>query len=203
MSEDYFTNRQDRYIVFKKNKELCNFFQDLIKTISSFSFTLQSNNDVTFAFSAIHPYKGSKTGFNNFAKKQLCELMERYSNKFSIVDAVKAITQFKIHSSVTADKMHASNVVYDTLVFPLLQMRTMGISTDEKVTSNILSSAPKNANLTLATAYFNLTDNYWSMLLSNHARIVKLVMAHPKAMGFYKAPGLAGNFFFFLLIFVT
>nr|XP_002169178.3 unnamed protein product [Hydra vulgaris] len=182
LSVDYFTNRQDRYIIFRNNKILCDYFQDLIKTISSFSFALQSSGDVTFALPHIHPYKGSKNGFNKFANKQLCEFTERYKSQYSITDAIKLITQ-----------LNTLNSTYDTLIFPLLQMKNMGITTDEKFTTNVLSTAPNNSNLTLATAYFNLTDNYWNMLLNNHAQGVKLIMAHPKAMGFYKAPGLAGG----------
>lgn len=38
MSKDYFTNRQDRYIVIKDCPQIADYFTDLIDTVSQFSY---------------------------------------------------------------------------------------------------------------------------------------------------------------------
>ena len=55
----------------------------------------------------------------------------------------------------------------------------------------MLLYTPRDANILLATAYFNLTNDYWNAILNSKPKI-PLIMAHPEAMGFYKAPGMAG-----------
>ena len=174
LSNDYFTNRQDRYIVFEDCPELSNYYDELVKTVSSFSFQLNEDNNVTLspAFN-IHPYKNSKKDFNQAAGNLIEKFTKQYAN----------ISFQKQTISITDSE--------DTLVFPLLQMKTFGIDQDEHVTSNILRSNQSNCCICLATAYFNCTDDYWKALLQGRGQ-VSVVMAHPKAMGFYKAPGLAG-----------
>jgi len=125
-----------------------------------------------------HPYKGSKEDFNNAAGQLLSNFMVKYTEKARFTpDKIQELTK--------------DSGVEDTLVFPLLQMKTMGVEQDEHVTFNMISSAPASTNLLLATAYFNLTDRYWDAVLSNDCTN-RLLMAHPKAMGFYQAPGMAG-----------
>ena len=179
MSNDYFTNRQDRYVVFKDCKELCDYFDELVQTISTFSFQLSPEDETSmrqdFPF---HPYESNKTDYNNAAGKLISNFMAKHAER----------------NSFTPDKiieLMDSGGVEDTLVFPLLQMREMGVHQDEEVTYNMISSAPACTNLLLATAYFNLTDRYWDAVVANACEN-RLVMAHPKAMGFYQAAGMAG-----------
>lgn len=179
LSNDYFTNRQDRYIMFKDCAEICNYFHDLVKTVSKFSFQLTPDDQVNLHpdFN-IHPYKNSKKLFNSEANKILTAFTEKYAkSRFQVTD----VTNLSNKNNNT-----------DTLVLPLLQMKTFGIEQDEHVTTNLLSTAPLNSNICLATAYFNVTDGYWNAILNSKA-MYDVIMAHPKAMGFYKAPGLAGG----------
>lgn len=66
LSDQYFTNRQDRYIVFQDCKHLCDFFDKLVSTVSSMSFLLKPDNSVTLHPGwSIHPSEGK---FQNFLK---------------------------------------------------------------------------------------------------------------------------------------
>ena len=225
MSKDYFTNRQDRYIVFRNCKPLCDYFDELVETISTFSFQLSANDTVSmrqdFKF---HPYLSSKYDFNKEASFLLKAFMKKYvtvSHYSSVTNDNNKSHSPEIFSAESINKLQESTVrnvssssskyvnnkfdsanssnsscsskTLDTLIFPLLQMKTMGIDQDEVVTSNILGTAPKNASLVLATAYFNLTDGYWNALCENDCKNNLLIMAHPKAMGFFNAPGMAGK----------
>ena len=283
LSNDYFTNRQDRYIVFRKCKPLCDYFDELVETISKFSFQMSARDTVQMhpGFRQYHPFDGScsKKDFNREAGALLKAFMEKYSTsntinlplsssigvddsksqpgkepcsniesfslKCSSINAPKGIETFSVESikrlttgpninststehlkspAVTSqsppselssqsssepssttnnniqqpqNETTTTTINYDTLVFPLLQMRTMGVDQDELVTSNIIGAAPESARLVLATAYFNLTDRYWNAIRENECQENRLIMAHPKAMGFYKAAGMAGELFIY------
>ena len=187
LSEDYFTNRQDRYIVFENCPALCDYFQDLVKTISKFSFSLQSDDQLKLhpGFHH-HPYEGSRNKFELAAGKVLKEFTEKYgeTRKNQRLELLNSTEQVAVGVSEKAST--------DTVVFPLLQMRSMGITQEERVIKNIISSAPPHTNMLVATAYFNLTDDYWESILNAQPNI-DIIMAHPKAMGFYGAAGMAGG----------
>lgn len=67
----------------------------------------------------------------------------------------------------------------DTWIFPLLQMGEFGIIQDEEVTTKVLSAAPKDSFIQLATGYFNLTDDYARTLITDCKANISLLMAHP------------------------
>lgn len=59
LSDQYFTNRQDRYIVFHDCQHLCDFFDELVSTVSSMSFLLKPDNSVILHPGwRIHPSQG-------------------------------------------------------------------------------------------------------------------------------------------------
>ena len=91
------------------------------------------------------------------------------------------------------DKSHESHTQYDTLLIPTLQMFYYGVRQDEFFTSRFLELAPSNSEIFLATAYFNITNQHWNEVLRTKSRNFDVVMAHPLANGFYKAPGPAGK----------
>lgn len=80
----------------------------------------------------------------------------------------------------------------DTWVFPLLQMAPLGVAQDQKVTERLLADAPQSSRLRLATGYFNLTDRYADVVLGNRRSAFDLLVASPRANGFYGGQGLSG-----------
>ena len=74
LSNDYFTDRQDRYILIKDSPGLADYFEDLVDNISSLSFDLNQINDKAakqFSFTSndpnneAHPYQGN---YDNFVR---------------------------------------------------------------------------------------------------------------------------------------
>lgn len=60
LSENYFTNRQDRYILFSDCKRMADFFHELVKAVASFSFSLQPDDTLKLhKMCSVHPYKGN------------------------------------------------------------------------------------------------------------------------------------------------
>lgn len=56
LSNDYFTNRQDRYFLIEDCKELCDFYDELVRRVGEFSFVLQSDGTVSSAIK-VNPLK--------------------------------------------------------------------------------------------------------------------------------------------------
>lgn len=78
LSNDYFTNRQDRYILVENCEELADYYDKFVQKISEFS--LQMNEEQTFKMSEdfpSHPFESSlaefKTESNNIIKAFLEE----------------------------------------------------------------------------------------------------------------------------------
>ena len=58
----------------------------------------------------------------------------------------------------------------------------------EELLTNFISA---NSSLCIATGYFNMTENLKRILLNNYSGQCSILMAHPKANGFYKSRGLS------------
>ena len=59
LSENYFTNRQDRYIQFRHCPEMANYLIDLTKAVADVSFRLQSDDTTTLPPDVSHPFLGT------------------------------------------------------------------------------------------------------------------------------------------------
>jgi len=80
----------------------------------------------------------------------------------------------------------------DTVIYPLIEMRQLGVGNDSATTQRLIAAAPAGAALTLSTGYFNLTDSY-SKCVANSKADFDVLMAHPTANGFLGAKGPAGG----------
>jgi CDP-diacylglycerol--glycerol-3-phosphate 3-phosphatidyltransferase len=171
LSNDYFTNRQDRYFVIK-DKRLCDFYCGLARRVQKFSLKMDENNNVGLCEDWEQlPYEGSKNGFIERAG----DIVEDY--------LLETKDERNIHKEEG----------FDTWIYPLVQMGQLGIHQDSQATDRILAEAPKNSTLCVATGYFNLTNQYMSTLINQTEASCKILMAHPEANGFLGAKGPAGG----------
>lgn len=174
LSNDYFTNRQDRYYVIK-DKKLTDFYCGLVKKVQSFSLQLDKNDNVKLRHGWKHlPYKGSRIGFIEEARN----LVRNF-----ILDAKdeQNIKQQSGHGK-NKKKQQQRNVILfitDTWVFPLVQMGQLRVEQDAFVTERLLARAPKNSRLFIATGYFNLTNRYMETIINKSEATCSLLMAHP------------------------
>ncbi|GAB1598081.1 CDP-diacylglycerol--glycerol-3-phosphate 3-phosphatidyltransferase, mitochondrial-like isoform X2 [Argonauta hians] len=188
LSETYFTNRQDRYILFNNCPEMADFFSSLIKTVASFSFQVNSDCSVTFPSEiGVHPYEDSDDGsqFKLKAREKVLNLLH---------DKVKEnlLSHNESTPSPNADTTNSPDINADTFVYPLLQMGPLGIFDDEEITKHLLRSASQEDEILMASGYFNLTDHYLKLMLEKCPSRFKILMASPEANGFYGASGAAG-----------
>ncbi|KAG0422149.1 hypothetical protein HPB47_002021 [Ixodes persulcatus] len=171
LSDQYFRNRQDRYVVFRDCSQLADYFASLVAAVSSFSLQLHPDDSVALGRDfPVHPYKGEwdSAEFVTAANERLAPLV-------------------RPNGLEPPQKSPG-----DTWVFPLLQMMPLGIRQDQDVTERILARPPPDCTMRLATGYFNLTQRYADLILGNTASKFDLLVASPKVNGFYGAEGLSG-----------
>nr|XP_018916548.1 PREDICTED: CDP-diacylglycerol--glycerol-3-phosphate 3-phosphatidyltransferase, mitochondrial [Bemisia tabaci] len=174
LSHDYFTNRQDRYILILNCKPLADFLAGLVECVSQISFQLDQDNNVSLPEkSKFHPFNDSKEEY----VKAGHDLIWNY-----FVNSMQ--------SEGTPAEEESEN---DTVIFPLLEMPPFDIHHDSVVTKHLLDMAPAGAEIHLATGYFNLTNEYVDSLVNQSKAAVKILMAHPTANGFLNAAGVAGG----------
>ncbi|CAG0889753.1 unnamed protein product [Cyprideis torosa] len=198
LSEDYFTKRQDRYIVFDNAVHLSNFFYGLIETVSQFSYTLTEDNELEvkdgWGVNPIHsPYsdfvRKAGNAVRNFLNNEMMkqrELLER-----SASDASIAASSFDGKSGLAA--LFGRQTKGDTRVYPMVQMGELNIHDDFLATQKIFHGAEPGSLLKIATGYFNLVTDYKQILLDRSRANVQLLMAHPTCNGFLGAKGPAGG----------
>ncbi|XP_018570441.1 CDP-diacylglycerol--glycerol-3-phosphate 3-phosphatidyltransferase, mitochondrial [Anoplophora glabripennis] len=171
LSNDYFTNRQDRYFVIK-DKRLSDFYSGLVSRVQRFSLQMDRNNNVGMNEEWKHaPYEGNKTEFVEKAG----DTIEQY--------LLEAKDEQNVHKQEG----------FDTWILPMVQMGQLGIEQDAQITDKLLSEAPNGSKLAIATGYFNLTTQYMNTLIKKSQARCDILMAHPKANGFLGAKGPAGG----------
>jgi phosphatidylserine/phosphatidylglycerophosphate/cardiolipin synthase-like enzyme len=210
LSEQYFTNRQDRYIWIRQNPAVAQFYHSFLKTVSRFSFSLHPESGIlAFPEDMPDPSKNPSL-FNQTAKNAFSDLLASHLPPHPHLPAPH---HFKESS---------------TWVFPTIQLGHAGVRHDEALTLKFLSHVPSSLKqpqnqLTsnkrpigtivlqngeaetampfasplpapyathLTSPYFNITDSYNQAILSTK-KPLSVIVASPKANGFHGASGLS------------
>lgn len=173
LSNDYFTNRQDRYVLIE-DKPLADFYSNFISKVQEFSLCVRKNSEVELHENwKILPYEGNTADFAAEARKRI----------YNFFDDVYQTQQVALERQTDAD----------TWIFPLVEMGQLGIHHDSIVTKRLLSSSVEGSTFKLATGYFNLTQEYMETITNNCLANCSILMAHPNANGFQGAKGPAGG----------
>lgn len=157
MSDSYFTNRQDRYIIFRNSPELANFFHEIVNNVQTHSYKLTPENTIT-PFSKFDPVTCSLDEFRE-----------------SIVGATEKILQKYMENNNKVNSSSSQNA----LVFPLLQMGCFNYRHDETLTAFLISSLNKNDTTWIASGYFNFPAKYQSLVLNSPSSF-NILTASPK-----------------------
>ncbi|XP_020501878.1 CDP-diacylglycerol--glycerol-3-phosphate 3-phosphatidyltransferase, mitochondrial [Labrus bergylta] len=180
LSDSYFTNRQDRYVLLENCGEVADFFSDLVEAVGDVSLQLQPDDSVTMLEGMVHPYKGNRQDFSVAARQRIMEVM-----------TTAQVRQQLLNSSEDSDNEGMSEGEEDTWVFPLVQMKPLGIQVDEQVTQRLLTDAGPDSTVFLTSGYFNLTRAYMGLVLGAGASY-RILTASPEVNGFFGAKGVAG-----------
>lgn len=107
-----------------------------------------------------------------------------------VVNAAR-VRQNMIESDCSENADCDETVQNDTWIFPLLQMKPLGIYLDEQVTKRLLTEADGDSAVYLTSGYFNLTKTYMRLVLGAPTDY-RILMASPEVNGFFGARGVAG-----------
>ncbi|XP_053197653.1 CDP-diacylglycerol--glycerol-3-phosphate 3-phosphatidyltransferase, mitochondrial [Scomber japonicus] len=180
LSDSYFTNRQDRYVLLENCREVADFFSDLVEAVGDVSLQLQPDDSVSMLEGMVHPYKGNRQDFSAVARKRIMEVVN-----------TAHVRQQLLNRSEDSEDEGMSEGEEDTWVFPLVQMKPLGIQVDEQVTQRLLLDAEPDSTVFLTSGYFNLTRAYMRLVLGAGPSY-RILTASPEVNGFFGAKGVAG-----------
>lgn len=178
LSKDYFTNRQDRYIVFKNHPRLADYMHDLMKTFKELSYGIKGrstaigsdNFDLVWHGGSdgpdAEPIKDPR-GFTECAKKCLGSFMSRW---------------LKTLSSSSSSSPSSATQEFDTTIQPFLQMGQFDITQEtDVVVPAILEQIQQDERLRLdwTSGYFGVRKAYKEGLLQTKGP-VHIVCASPE-----------------------
>lgn len=193
LSTDYFTNRQDRYVIIEDCEPLATFCEELIGKISDFSLQLQSDGGFVVpdaCTDAGHPYKGDYDRFVTRAGESISEWFSNYRQAHKVqFNEEKSIFE-SCHKEL---QLEEDQERADTWIFPSIQMGPFNVRHDSCLTTRFLQSGAPGAKFKFATGYFNLTNDYQNVILNTSQSHFDILSASPKANGFYGARGPAGG----------
>ncbi|CAJ0577137.1 unnamed protein product, partial [Mesorhabditis spiculigera] len=167
LSDSYFTNRQDRYILFKNVPELANFFCDVIAEVSKSSFVLQPDGSaIPHRECEVHPFLGDSVEYRRRFQKQIEGCIERL--KVSI---------------------RSMNQGADTFLYPLLQMGPFNIHQEYDFLKRLFETKTSALEIIMASGYFNCIDEYIERIFGVGEYGMEVLVAAPEANGFFGAAG--------------
>lgn len=182
LSNDYFTNRQDRYHVFR-NASLASYYRRVHDAVASLSYR-------------VVPQEEAPAGLS------LCWADDRIPEPTRQPRAFRAYAESIVGSLGRPGAMQACDFTDEdpaaTIVYPLIQMTPLlerGGSTEQPAVNAVLdalaTAAHRSSRWLFTAGYFNVFEDYRSRLLHalGHGTVVT---ASPDANGFYMSRGPSG-----------
>ncbi|XP_061089194.1 CDP-diacylglycerol--glycerol-3-phosphate 3-phosphatidyltransferase, mitochondrial isoform X2 [Conger conger] len=179
LSDSYFTNRQDRYVLLEDCPALADFFSQLVGAVGDVSLQLHPDDSVGMMEGMVHPYQGNRAEFSALSRQRIMAVLQAAQVRQRLEEAEPCVG------------VASEDPPPDTWVFPLVQMKPLGIRLDEQVTERLLREVGSDAHVCLASGYFNLTQAYLRLVLGASGRY-RILTASPQVNGFYGARGVAG-----------
>ncbi|KAF1839040.1 phosphatidylglycerophosphate synthase [Decorospora gaudefroyi] len=183
LSEDYFTNRQDRYHCFR-SKALTDYFAKIHDGVSALSFDIQpSETEGSGGYSMSWPTSNpgpspleNSSGFKKAATKLLSPLLTP-QNSPPPAKPTESKTTTTIHPILS--------------LVPLLPTSTE-LPALTQILHSLTTSPLQNSIWTFTAGYFNMTPSFRRLLLSTRPATGTVLTAHPHANGFYGSKGVSG-----------
>ncbi|PSS10692.1 hypothetical protein M430DRAFT_36942 [Amorphotheca resinae ATCC 22711] len=182
LSNDYFTNRQDRYHVFS-SKEITDYFFNIHNAVSNLSFMVTPDAQLPAGYVLEWPS-------SNSAPSPLADPQGYIAISSTIFNQLIQAPQ-----SSTPPGVPKTN----TTVYPLSQLTPLlkpDTSTELPAIHTILrilgSPTFNTSSWTFTAGYFNPDPSLTSLLLSTSSTSNTVITASPQANGFYGSKGVSG-----------
>ncbi|KAI5859436.1 hypothetical protein GGS23DRAFT_585397 [Durotheca rogersii] len=190
LSTDYFTNRQDRYHLYR-SAEMANYFWDFIHTVSSLSFWVLPSDDAS-GFRLEWPS-------DNAVPNPLEQPEEFVEKATPIMHAAVKPHAGQRDYRYPRDDCDFETPVRDTTVHitgQFSQLMKPDTSTELPAITYLLKmlTAPRYArsSWTFTAGYFNPAPWLTDLLLATTSQKSVVIAASPYANGFYKSSGVSG-----------
>lgn len=180
LSEDYFTNRQDRYHLFKSSL-VTNYFSKVHDAICQMSYDVlpqESENGFILSWPSLNIQPAPLIDAKAYRKAAAETLRPLFATRSADLSGTKSA---------------------DTLVYPLLQFTPLlqpDLSTElpalTKVLQRLASSQFSGSRWTFTAGYFNMTPDVRQLLLDSSPSSATVIGASPWANGFYGSKGISG-----------
>ncbi|KAI1815027.1 hypothetical protein GGS20DRAFT_576486 [Poronia punctata] len=188
LSNDYFTNRQDRYHLFT-SKDVTQYFWNLYKGVASLSFVVEPTQEAA-GFRLHWPS-------TNPAPSPLEQPTQCISKATEIISKLISINRAQDSpQKIEGDEKSSPK---DTTVYMLGQLSQLmrpNTSTELPVVTHILKTLAKpeysSSSWTFTAGYFNPDPSLRNLLLSTASHGNTIITAHPHANGFYGSKGVSG-----------
>ncbi|EGS20931.1 cdp-diacylglycerol-glycerol-3-phosphate 3-phosphatidyltransferase-like protein [Thermochaetoides thermophila DSM 1495] len=184
LSNDYFTNRQDRYHLFS-SKDITEYFANLQDAVSSLSFLVRPSDSPKFEL--VWPR-------DNAAPSPLEDPRQFVKESTSILSGLISPKTAPLTSYDPTPEEDKDTSVYMLAQFS--QLLSPDTSTELPAVTHILRtlSLPQYANSSwmFTAGYFNPDPSLTKLLLSTQSHNNTVITASPYANGFYKSPGVSG-----------
>lgn len=182
LSEDYFTDRQDRYYIFR-SKKITDYYFSIHSAISSLSYQLlpSTKNKQGFRLSWPSSNKSCEPDLN----------VQRF-----ISDSSFLLEPLLKQHQLAAFEEFEDTDNFDTIVYPVSQFTPLlnpnnDVSTEKPSILRLLSYLDSSQIKWWFTAgYFNMLPQIQERLLNGHAEGT-VITASAKANSFYKSPGVS------------
>ncbi|KAK9452602.1 hypothetical protein V1511DRAFT_507350 [Dipodascopsis uninucleata] len=181
LSKDYFTNRQDRYYLFKSAK-VTEYYAKIFHAISSLSYKLEISATDTSGFSLTWPTTNAAP--------------EPTKRAIKFVRQATALLAPLLRPQQSIDYTNFENSQCQTLFYPVSQFSPLldpNTSTESPAVQCLLDVLRLDRFSWMFTAgYFNIHPEYREKLLESNPKQGIILTAAPEANGFYKSPGISG-----------
>ncbi|KAI8940901.1 hypothetical protein NX059_002159 [Plenodomus lindquistii] len=186
LSSDYFTNRQDRYHLFR-SKDLTDYFAKIHDGVAKLSFDLQPSDKpgsggYTMTWPTSNPAPSpldSASGFKSAATKHLSHLLT------------------PSNSPILSNPSPPATATSTTIIYPILSLVPLLPTSTElpaltRILTSLASSPLHPSSWTFTAGYFNMTPSFRRLLLATRPSTGTVLTAHPHANGFYGSKGISG-----------
>lgn len=203
LSQDYFTNRQDRYYVFK-NPNLTNYFFNLSRLVSQISHKvtyLPHNKKLLIDWPTSNLTADPQLNLERFLI-ETTHLLEPilYGNRIEHYDNdeyQKIVDQNTKIQEIEDEKFRQDTAMqhYDTIVYPVSQLTPLlkpDRSTEKPAILRLLSFLDSSTiNWTFTAGYFNMDTDIKERLLKSTSNSGEVIVASPKSNSFFKSNGIS------------
>jgi CDP-diacylglycerol--glycerol-3-phosphate 3-phosphatidyltransferase len=179
LSSDYFTNRQDRYHLFK-DAQLADYFSQIHTGVCALSFAIEpasTEAGYTMTWPTSNPAPSplaSPSAFKKAAAAHLAPLLTPANSPAPVAGGMKTTTIYPVLSLVpllpTSTELPALTTILTALSKPPLHPSTW----------------------TFTAGYFNMTPAFRRLLLATRPASGTVLTAHPFANGFFGSSGVSG-----------